>query len=220
VCSSYGSDNCSDNQPVSILPKQQTQLVDICPTTGCESNSTKAVVITHGWKSNAAEGSWVSNMANGICNEIGSPIYEELPANQDDYQDTIRKVCTVVVGDTSWDVWVIDWRSMAGWQALYAPPVAWVNAANAGYQTAAFFLDNYNYEHYHLIAHSAGSNLIDTATNVLSPFATIHETFLDAYHPSPLRVAFSTSISRHISNYGENANWVEPQQIILGVIHY
>ncbi len=121
-----------------------------------------------------------------------------------------------------WDVWIVDWQFLASWLGflppyVQLPPSTLVNAKIAGYQTASFFADNYQYQHYHLIAHSAGSNLIDTMAEQLrtltsqsqqQPQLKIHETFLDPYNFPPLPTIF-VDPSRHLSFYGKSADWVD-----------
>lgn len=170
-----------------------------CPAAGvavCESTNTKAVLITHGFNATAFD--WVTDMALGMCAKVGATQYYSNFA-----VDSLIPVCS----GGGWDVWVNDWSTNAISPAAF-PSVIWVNAATIGYQTATYFLQQHpQYKHFHLIAHSAGSNLIDTATPLLkSAGATVHATFLDAYDP---RALLHPTLTRHISTYGKDADWAD-----------
>jgi len=154
--------------------------------------ATKAVVITHGYKDNAA--GWVREMAEKVCGKLG------VTPGVFSVQDlTLTKVCQ----GNDWDVWVLDWRSSAAW--TYLPWGAYANASDLG-ENLASLLKVKNYSHIHLIAHSAGANLIDFATIGLRywvlkenrPALKIHNTFLDAYDPRLDR-----------SRYGKQADWTD-----------
>lgn len=146
------------------------------------NSATNLVVITHGWASNAS--TWVTSLRNKI--------YEKIPNNEKE----------------NWDVCIYDWGDDAG---SIAPPtdpiVAYYNANYHGAWLGEQILAG-NYKHIHLIAHSAGSNLIQEAVNHLyeiNDFSndlelpeTIHLTFLDAYAPLSA-----------VSEYGKNADWAE-----------
>ena len=158
----------------------------------------RAVVITHGWNATASD--WVLEMAGAFCRKLGwngslGPVTENGPAI----------VCQI----NGWDVWVVDWRLDAeawrGWEfvggGLRIPLYAKINAELIG-ERFAFALNKWDYEHIHFVAHSAGANLIDTATRRLKVFRpttlTIHETFLDAYDNM-----------RELSSYGKKADWAD-----------
>jgi hypothetical protein len=155
--------------------------------------ASKAVVITHGW-SDSANG-WVKEMAAGVCGRLGAGL---LVSSVRD--GTLTKVCQV----NNWDVWVLDWRSKAD-TGIINPMGAYVNAIDVG-QTLASILKVKNYSHVHLVAHSAGANLIDFATIYLKlwmtkekrPVLEVHDTFLDAYDPVS-----------DASRYGKQADWTD-----------
>ena len=109
----------------------------------------------------------------------------------------------------AWDVWTIDWVGTASVKGNFTPDIVWAFAPGTGRQVASYFTKNYRYQHFHLITHSAGAHLIDTATPLLkSSGATVHETFLDAYDPSAL-LHPTFDPPRHVSQYGEQADWVD-----------
>ncbi len=165
-----------------------------CSTTDCSTTSTKAVLITHGYNATASD--WIEDMAQAICRRLPATQYYSTRK-----ADSLMSICS----GNGWDVWTTDWRTMAFATSLL-PPNAYVNAGIVGPQIGNL-LKNFHYQYYHLIAHSAGSNLIQTATSVLAPFATIHETFLDAFDPFALLPA---SDHRHISEYyGTLATYVD-----------
>ena len=178
-------------------------------STAATAPGNKAVVITHGWNASASD--WVRDMANDLCanNKIGVLVSTTSPVNLD---NRLSKMCQVrAPNNVLWDVWIVDWRTKADtWYAygrlrLPDPMQAYVNAIGIG-RTLATSLKGNNYSHIHLIAHSAGANLIDFATIWLKYWATkenrlpleIHATFLDAYDP------MSDS-----SRYGKSADWTD-----------
>ena len=93
-----------------------------------------------------------------------------------------------------WDVYYVDWREAASPLRAIPPGNPWnayANAAPLG-KKLADRLASLNYGYIHFIAHSAGSNLVETAavelaiqalkTNIQRP--VVHSTFLDAYTPN------------------------------------
>lgn len=132
------------------------------------------VLVVHGWNSNS-EG-WPENMATSIKSAI------QAGGNQ----------------NIEWSVGVLDWGGLA---RNLEPWVSWSNAFMVGEWLANWISDRYDY--LHLIAHSAGSNVIQVATEKLKTSRDIkqpkiHLTFLDAFHPEPDN-----------STYGRFADWAE-----------
>lgn len=120
---------------------------------------------------------------------------------------------TLVCSGNNWDVWLIDWRSGAA-TGLFDPVLAFNNAFREG-RSASGRIYPLNYEHLHLIAHSAGSNLISSIAGHLRleavtqnsdnlPF--MHLSFLDAYHPNAITLRNS---NRSFSTLGENADLID-----------
>lgn len=148
------------------------------------------IIITHGWNGSAydrvkdngdKDPSWVSKMRDDICNNIDRE--------------------TTTVG-------VFDWEIGAGTGPISpthptAPTEAYYNAGKNGMQNSGngrgeklfndlIALDLTNNTHIHLIAHSAGSNVIQTAVDMLAEHyrnnlsdapSFVQLTFLDAFAP-------------------------------------
>jgi ASPIC and UnbV/FG-GAP-like repeat/Putative metal-binding motif/PKD domain len=104
------------------------------------------------------------------------------------------------VGD-NWDVCAFDWSTEAS-VILSPSPVIAYNRAEAIGERLGYQLLNSNYNHIHLIAHSAGSNLIQTAVETLRGWnadlynPSIQTTFLDAYYDP-----------NDDPSYGHRSNW-------------
>jgi len=147
---------------------------------------TGAVVITHGWNATAVD--WVEEIAQAICRTLSATQYYD-----NRHPDRLMPICS----SNGWDVWTADWSTTAFLLSPF-PRDAYVHAVNIGRSVADYFLTNHNYAYFHLIAHSAGSNLIEAAASRLKNSAQIHETFLDAFDPSDA-----------LSHYGENAEWAD-----------
>src|SRR5204862_194290 len=155
----------------------------------------RAVVITHGWKSNAT--GWVKQLTAKLCDKPDArPIVSAIKLNY------LTRICHA----TNWDVWVLDWQSKAANSChLPCPWEAYANASAIG-ENLALNLRAKNYSYIHFIAHSAGANLNDFATIGLKfwvqkenrPALQIHETFLDAHDPG-----------LDSSRYGKQADWAD-----------
>jgi len=212
VCASYGSSVCSGNVTVTI------QEIIPAPVNTLDSETTragrKAVLITHGWKSEVVKKDnngewvgWVAEMAQDICDKLDA---SSIKSNMDidamvlESSNHLLAVPIVICSIDDWDVWIIDWRNQAN---TIFPINAYRRAATVG-SALARMLRVKNYEHIHLIAHSAGSRLIQSATKWLkqpigldepdvSLIPTIHATFLDPYDP------------KHTDEYGNNADWAD-----------
>ena len=166
--------------------------------------ATNVLLITHGYADHAA--GWVNDMAYNFYNVLQS---EGAAADWDIYtydwsQDSAYpknvKACAVGFGS----FWSSN-QANCPWTTL-AP------AASDGIQAANNLLQQMTsqgkqYQHVHLIAHSAGSNLIESLARQLKyrcmkdkrPCPLIHSTFLDAYDPTPGQGL----------DYGSNADWAE-----------
>lgn len=149
------------------------------------------VFITHGWNSTALD--WPDVIANEIKAQIGQ---------------------AQAVGDLDpniqWTVISYDWSIRSGFGCFslagravpcVLPWTAYANAFDVG-KDVGKQLSIVGYDHIHFIAHSAGSNLIQTAAEVVRDSVTnpltIHTTFLDAYDPSET-----------VSRYGAGSVWAE-----------
>ena len=179
-----------------------------------------AVIITHGWNSQAVEvrgnrilADWPYKMAQQICSspEIQGRLDHQLPASLRNNTVGHNQLIRVCQGQ-NWDVWIVDWMTLSGQCSLVSnlifpcnedPEYAFWNAAFIG-DIVARYLEELGYQRLHLIAHSAGSRLIETVKDRLLSSATapkIHMTFLDPYDP-PVN-------ETKISHYGKNAQWVD-----------
>ena len=153
------------------------------------------IIITHGWNSDVD--TWSLDMAKDICNNELSGIW----LSSSTFSNTFNYVCW----SQDWDILLFDWREKAG---TVSPRTAWNHGIELG-KFAGKYLKTLNYSHLHLIAHSAGSNLMESTKdwlieNQISPKPTIQMTFFDAYEPKP------NSIDRdgkQISSYGDGTIW-------------
>jgi flagellar hook assembly protein FlgD len=110
------------------------------------------------------------------------------------------EIQSAILNSNDWEVLTYDWNEDAGNLLSVIS-----NARTHGDRIGAVIF-NRDYDHIHLIAHSAGSKLIQTAVNRINDERqkaklnkpTIHLTFLDAYDPS-----------RDNSEYGQYADFAE-----------
>ncbi|MHB1142267.1 MAG: PKD domain-containing protein [Sulfuricaulis sp.] len=155
-----------------------------------------AVFVTHGWRDNAKpsdnplEKGWVQLMAEQI----------KISLNQYPSQN--------------WDIYIYDWEQDAAGGFLgcffgnenQCELHAFLKAADNGKALAPILAGNKPYKNLHLIAHSAGSNLIETLAGEMKRFYAdrnialpkVHSTFLDSYDP------FAGT-----GSYGISADWAE-----------
>ncbi|WP_218043354.1 Ig-like domain-containing protein [Oryzomonas rubra] len=150
------------------------------------------VLITHGYNDNAHD-DWLKNMVTDVCSKLGIINV---------YDNGVSYGCF----NNNWEVLSYDWSKES------SPPEApiWTYAFVNGYavgeklasQIAGLGSLGYDYKYIHFIAHSAGSNVINKATEDLKikymSSAVIVNTFLDAYDMNP-----------DSSSYGNMANWAE-----------
>ncbi|MGQ7848794.1 hypothetical protein ACUNV4_30150 [Granulosicoccus sp. 3-233] len=159
-----------------------------------------AIFITHGWKSSSD--AWPSEMGSSICNRLGISM-SEIDVNANDF--------TFICSGNQWDVWVIDWSSVAS----QSPPSTAFNGASTIAESIARRLYPMEYDHIHFVAHSAGSNLIssfatlfrtgaENSSSIKKPF--IHLTFLDAYDPNTIDLDNTT---QDYSQLGQDADAVD-----------
>ena len=197
--------------PDAVIKTANEPIYGTCPAKSAQAN--KLVVIIHGWNSygikkpdRSPADNWVANMA-----------------------DKIRSAITNNGAAAEWDVCTYDWESDA---AQFNPNTAWTNAGKHG-QKLGYELFRRGYNYVHFVAHSAGSNLLQTAIeeiiseyeslhtgftsscnavplpdDCLLPKPTFHSTFLDAYIAESI---FHPARARKyaIDRYGLNALWAE-----------
>lgn len=143
------------------------------------------ILVTHGWQLNVEnlgfpqpDVSFVDSMSNNISTYL---LAHEIG---------------------NWQVYGYKWVNNA-W--VWNPSDALNNAKKEGVKLGTGLLAQ-GWKHVHFIAHSAGANLIQSATDVIknpttgSPSTIVHETFLDPF--------VGTDFSGVIT-YGRGANWAD-----------
>ncbi len=186
-----------------ITIRSELQRPDFEIPSHIDGTGRNAVVITHGWNSDieawAIDDENKTGVADKICEKLNSSVFE-----YSSYEDDIFLRCST----QEWDVFVLDWRSKAN---LNLSDSTWSYDAYAEAFSIGEHLGNAlvakNYQHLHLIAHSAGSNLIDSAKFKLlyqTPKPTVHMTFFDAYDPFA-----QDRCNGQLSRYGMGADWVD-----------
>ena len=194
--------------------------------------NTKAIVLTHGWNSDVSV--WIADiekddtknrtmMADKICKNINATYFDDTDTV---YRDELTPYCQ----SAEWDVFIKDWSTKAKlsfnspycleesplnpfdkWACIFRTPNEAYNNARAEGEALGAFLKRHNYSTVHLIAHSAGANLIDVAKNFLNGSDNmykdsydIHMTLLDAYDAKATLVN-----GLQFSEYGKDADWVD-----------
>jgi hypothetical protein len=145
----------------------------------------KLVLIFHGWNSSSAV--WSDALAGAICRKLGATtIFDPL-----DQQDEKIGVSTACKTGNGWRVAAFNWapisdvawsESIVPWQAYNAAVglVPGIRSAILGGGYAPAFV--------HLIGHSAGSAIVHELSGALKthdPSITLHNTYFDAFCPSP-----------------------------------
>lgn len=131
-------------------------------------------------------------------------------AKESQWDEMADKITTSLSGDpnnaSTWTVATYDWSTHADegiWGTEYPPPSQQTKAyafVHGGHLAQQILAEGYQ-GHVHLIAHSLGGRVIDTASEVLRKEGwngTIHLTFLDAYTPDEWEDGF-----------GEHADWAD-----------
>ncbi len=123
------------------------------------------VVLAHGWTS--APRYWSTDMRTNILNRLG-------------------------LNAAQWDVWALDWET-DGFDTNATGPLrrTEINASVQGRYISAMLRTNqgsdpeHHLQHVHLIGHSLGGRVVETASNYIRQWsdATIQTTFADAYTP-------------------------------------
>ncbi len=158
----------------------------VCPDIAASTKN--LIFITNGWNDAATStDSWAQQMARAVTSFIDDPRNGLDPS--------------------SWAVCAYDWHVGAdtGSNFLTDPPLAYYNGGQVGL-VVGHSLAKDNLAYIHFIAHSAGSNVIQTAAETIAkdtayagvPQPKIHLTFLNAYDPS------GDQTPGH--HYGENPN--------------
>jgi len=165
--------------PIQVISNIPTQLIlGVCPVKDPAKNS--LVVITHGWQRNIAghpspDVSFIYGMSTNISNNLTSR------------------------GINNWQVFGYNWVSNA-W--IFSADDALNNAKQEGKHLGESIVAQ-GWTHVHLIAHSAGAALIQSATEAIknaNSSIVVHETFLDPFVDSNLGGVYT---------YGRRANWAD-----------
>ncbi len=150
--------------------------------------TTNAIVVVHGW--NSAPSLWAEGMANAIAGQI----FE-------------RQKSGLADRHARWFVGTLNWQAAAGYFCrTCAPgiPPKWAHK-NARVQGEALgkWLVAGGFDYVHLVGHSAGSQVIQSAVEKLRNSSTkpvfVHSTYFDAYHPE----------GESFAAYGTESNWSE-----------
>ncbi len=138
-----------------------------------DSTKDGLVLVTHGWTKFAPDQSWIDTMSNSISTYLAG------------------------AGVTDWQVYGYYWAPNS---ATPFPDGALVNATQEGISLGNSIV-NQGWTKVHLIAHSAGAQLIQTATEVIkgrAPSTVVQCTFLDPY--------VGTDYAGR-TTYGNGADW-------------
>ena len=151
------------------------------------------VVVTHGYNSGAtAEDGWVAKLAEGIASNTGDAI--------------------------NWDVYTLDWSGLSAALPIISesgfvrfPSHVVPNAIAVGAKLGELIAAE-GYDYAHLIGHSAGSWLVQSAASQIeagSPSTAIHSTFLDAY-VSPIYPASIIRVNGvKVGSLGSTSDWAD-----------
>lgn len=182
-----GPFNLGDVGPLQAPPPTQPTYSSLPPK---ESGKDSLVVITHGrierhvWEilGSPPDQQWVDSMALSISNNL------------------------VARGSNDWQFIPYKWLQNAWTFKVgllgFGPDVALLNATREG-ANLGYSISTQGWKHVHLIGHSAGAALIQTATYVIKIFSTntvVHTTFLDAYTGGALLLG---------GFYGQSADWAD-----------
>ena len=162
-------------QAIEAQPAQP--VYGICPVK--EPGKDNLILVTHGWNlkllptGSPPNPTWIDSLSNSISSYL---------TNQ---------------GLNNWQIYGYKWVTNS-WKLN--PDDALEKAGEEGVKLGNC-ISTQGWGHIHLIAHSAGSRLIQAASEIVksnSPSTTVHTTFLDPY------VGFNET---GITNYGKGANW-------------
>jgi pimeloyl-ACP methyl ester carboxylesterase len=170
VCWALAQAGAEATEPV----QQSVSNAYVSPTGSQAEGRTNVVVIVHGYTANP--GIWADAFATSYADRLG--------AAADD-----------------WDVWALDWQYGArDFSTIYPQTESEINAQLQGQFVANVLSSLDTYDNIHLIGHSLGGRVIESAANLLQQRtdAAIHTTFFDGYTP----------YNWHL-NYGETSDWSE-----------
>ena len=163
-----------DDQPTARIDYGKPVQLEMPQKLSNETGAKTLILVTHGYRSGTktADGKadeWPNNLVSKICKKLNLDAYDNADGS---------KMCK----DGRYVIKSYNWRADA---QVVNPRTAFENAAG---QAQQFLLDD-SFDNYHFIAHSAGSNFIDTLSARIksetkrNPKPMIHTSFLDAYEP-------------------------------------
>ena len=172
---------------------------------GFAASVKRLVFVTHGW--NAAAMDWPSDFMALTCQRYGANVISEI-SDKTPHITGIAKWCKsgdLLIASYNWkdDAELFNYRdgttlNLGG----RSPTTALANAQWLGEKLGSDLeVAGIRPTFSHMIAHSAGSGLIEQLAGKLklnNPSGTRHLTFLDAYCPAPANC-----------NYGANGTWAE-----------
>ncbi len=169
-----------------------------------QPGKTNLIVITHGrirpGQSPTAETSWIDHMSNSITTYLTTH-------NVGGWQVVAHKWIDGAQGYSDYNP--LDYYRILG------------NAKMDGKHLANSIVAAGNWKHFHLIAHSAGSEVIQACSEVIRNHygnaCTIHCTFLDPFTgPIPSLGILNNSLLNNVSVYGNKADWADDYFTIDG----
>jgi probable HAF family extracellular repeat protein len=175
----------SGSVQVISTPQPALPTYGICPASGAGKDS--LIVITHGWifSDITPVDSVTANASVAWVDSISNSIVQYLSAKSLDH----------------WKVIGYKWIDKANIPILNGGPQTALNNAKQEGTILGNSIVAQGWTHVHLIAHSAGAELIQAASEAIkanSPSAIVHCTFLDAF------VGFDKS---GLANYGKCTDW-------------
>ena len=197
----------------SVFPAFRRSRAIVSPLESGNNLLRGAVVLVHGWISprfnfssgfsNPGAPDWLDTAGNSLCEIIGGDTDFEQDASAQP-----QKLCQT---ETT-DVFTLNWED----EAFNASPI---DAVDNGVQVGRNLgsnLKSLNYGRVHLVAHSAGSAVIDEAATFLSkenPISEIQLSYLDAFDPHASEVANPEDLPElddlFLSSYNSSADFVD-----------
>jgi hypothetical protein len=173
--------------PSPAAPAFVTNNVYVAPLASetLHNNRDNIVIGVHGWTSypqlwwRDGTNSWNNPNAEPPNPGMGTTIQEALGANAN-----------------KWDSWGLDWTQGAAGGGTAPSTANEINAQLQGQYIAYQVLTNGNYKFIHLMGHSLGARVIETAANIIkqvNPNIVIQTTFFDAYQPYNWGLVFGSS---------------------------
>jgi flagellar hook assembly protein FlgD len=179
-----------DGQPTARIDYGKPERVKFVPFEPISSDAKNLVIITHGWYSwpfvdKDGYKAWLPQMVSMICDKIKEKLGGVTPIVKTEESCVFE----------NWEVRSYIWAEDA---YTFFPNKAFDNAENVGINLGRQ-INTHNYNYVHLIGHSAGAKLIDSAKNEIKKTDTkVLLTFLDAFDKN-----------NNNSDLGKNADYSE-----------